>query len=271
MPTYLLTWNPLKWEWENFDECVQQIKQQGYCERRWSCGITKRIEVGDRVFLLKQAKEPRGVIASGWAASNVYEAPHWDVTRPHDVAYYIDVQFDTLLDSNDQEAMLSRDELNSRELSPMHWDSQSSGITIPDSVANVLELRWSNHLAQPLPMQEGFLAEEVASYQLVTEGAVQQITVNRYERSAQARSICIKHHGYDCVVCGFNFEQQYGELGREYIHVHHVKPLAEIGTAYTLNPVADLRPVCPNCHAMLHQQTPALSIDELRVVLNKSD
>lgn len=47
------------------------------------------------------------------------------------------------------------------------------------------------------------------------------------------------------------------------IHVHHLKPLGEVGEGYLLDPVADLRPVCPNCHAMLHRRKPALGIDEL--------
>ena len=55
----------------------------------------------------------------------------------------------------------------------------------------------------------------------------------------------------------------YGELGRDYIHVHHLKPLADIKDEYELDAVKDLRPVCPNCHSMLHRRTPALSIEEL--------
>ena len=31
-----------------------------------------------------------------------------------------------------------------------------------------------------------------------------------------------------------------------------------------MDPIKDLRPVCPNCHAMLHRAVPALSIDDIR-------
>jgi len=65
-------------------------------------------------------------------------------------------------------------------------------------------------------------------------------------------------------VCGFSFESAYGELGRDYIHVHHVLPLAEVNEEYEVDPIRDLRPVCPNCHAMLHRKSPALSVDELK-------
>lgn len=70
--------------------------------------------------------------------------------------------------------------------------------------------------------------------------------------------------GSACVVCDFDFQRTYGDIGEDFIHVHHLKPLAEIGQEYVLDPVADLRPVCPNCHAMLHRGTAVLEIDELK-------
>lgn len=103
------------------------------------------------------------------------------------------------------------------------------------------------------------------------EGAKKQIRVNAYERNPKARAACVKHHGYDCAVCGFNFESRYGALGREFIHVHHLKPLALTDRDYRLDAVADLRHVCPNCHAMLHRSTAVLSIEELRTKLSAAD
>lgn len=111
--------------------------------------------------------------------------------------------------------------------------------------------------AQPLHLDQRleFLAalpNETPSGHTYMEGAVTQVTVNAYERNARARAACIAHWGLDCVVCGFNFAETYGPAGRGYIHVHHLRPLASIGAAYVLDPVADLRPVCPNCHAVMH-------------------
>lgn len=109
--------------------------------------------------------------------------------------------------------------------------------------------------------------DELEPGQKYAEGAKKQIRVNAYERNAKARTACLRHHGYDCVVCGFNFEARYGALGREFIHVHHLKPLALTDGEYKLDAVADLRPVCPNCHAMLHHGATVLSIEELRTRL----
>lgn len=96
------------------------------------------------------------------------------------------------------------------------------------------------------------------------EGAKKHITVNAYERDPKARRACLKRHGYSCAVCNMNFEVVYGDIGKQFIHVHHKKPLAGRRTDYTVKPTIDLVPVCPNCHAMLHTSNPPLGIEELK-------
>ncbi|MET3233120.1 UNVERIFIED_ORG: 5-methylcytosine-specific restriction protein A [Burkholderia sp. 1263] len=109
--------------------------------------------------------------------------------------------------------------------------------------------------------------DEVIASKSYFEGAVSQGLVNRYERDADARSAAIAHYGCKCCVCGFNFEKKYGKLGHGFVHVHHVVDLASIGAEYVVDPVKDLRPVCPNCHAMLHTEKPAMQIDQLRELI----
>ncbi len=111
--------------------------------------------------------------------------------------------------------------------------------------------------------------DEVNNPDTVTEGAKQTVIVNKFERNPTARLKCIDKWGVVCTVCGFNFEKTYGDRGAGYIHVHHLKPLSEIGEAYQLDPIEDLRPVCPNCHAMLHRTVPAMSIDALKKLLRE--
>lgn len=107
------------------------------------------------------------------------------------------------------------------------------------------------------------LPEELDAREALKEGAAVTVSINQFERNAEARRQCIAHHGCKCVVCGFDFEQAYGALGRGYIHVHHLVPLAELRREYVVNPKSDLVPICPNCHAMIHSTRPALTVDEL--------
>lgn len=113
------------------------------------------------------------------------------------------------------------------------------------------------------------LAEEVDFSQPFIEGARYQVTVNAYERDPRARQLCIAKHGTACVICGFSFGAVYGPVAEGFIHVHHLRPLSEIGGEYEVNPAEDLRPVCPNCHAVLHLPPSCRSIDEVRELLTK--
>ncbi|WP_253823207.1 HNH endonuclease [Vibrio jasicida] len=99
------------------------------------------------------------------------------------------------------------------------------------------------------------------------EGAVKQVTINAYERNLKARVACIAKHGAICQVCGLNFESKYGEIGKGFIHVHHKVDLAMISESYQVDPINDLVPVCPNCHAMLHTEKPAMEIETLKQIL----
>ena len=80
---------------------------------------------------------------------------------------------------------------------------------------------------------------------------------------------CIEHYGVNCIICGFNFEEIYGSVGKEFIHVHHLIELREINEQYEVDPIEDLRPVCPNCHAILHKRKPAYSIKEMKSIIRK--
>lgn len=113
------------------------------------------------------------------------------------------------------------------------------------------------------------LPEEVESQLRYSEGTSTRVVVNAYERSAEARAECIRHYGAKCVVCAFDFRVAYGEIGAGVIHVHHLIPLADIKRAYKVDPVKDLRPVCPNCHAIIHIARPALTIERLKSILRR--
>ena len=102
------------------------------------------------------------------------------------------------------------------------------------------------------------------------EGAVFERLVNGYERNPLARQQCIKKYGTNCYVCGFSFGGIYGATMDGFIHVHHLRQLSGVGKKYKVDPIADLRPVCPNCHAVIHHRVKhPFSIQEVQALLRR--
>ena len=99
------------------------------------------------------------------------------------------------------------------------------------------------------------------------EGGRLSVEVNKYERDPRLRQICLKALGAICKICGFDFEEVYGEVGKNFCHVHHLQPLAAMEASHVVDPLTDLLPVCPNCHAMLHARVPVYEPDELREIV----
>lgn len=87
----------------------------------------------------------------------------------------------------------------------------------------------------------------------------------KYERNFKLRQKAIEIHGLQCKVCGFDFQKRYGDLGRNFIEVHHTRPMYQVGKEIKVNPETDLVPLCANCHRMVHRkkQQP-LKIEELK-------
>ncbi len=129
-------------------------------------------------------------------------------------------------------------------------------------------ITYARNLLEQAPPQ--FVApDELNSDFPLMEGATSKIIVNAYERNSEARTRCIEAHGTSCGACGMDFGAVYGPEIGGYIHVHHLRPLSEIGTAYVVDPVRDLRPVCPNCHAVIHHGGSLRSIDDVKRLLAK--
>jgi 5-methylcytosine-specific restriction protein A len=262
MATYLLNWNPNRFDWFDLEEDIAELTELGWVESRWSCGVTKNIQPGDRFFLMRLGQTPKGIVGSGWIISAPFEAPHWDDSLAELGRYtrFVDIIFDSLLNA-DSEQILELDFLkNDPVLSQMNWLSQASGVRIPEHVTEELQNKWSDFLTvSTLP--DSLQSPESPMY---LEGAVREVHLTLFERNAIARRECLEHYGHACVICGFDFGTFYGPIAAGFIHVHHVLPLSEIVMEYEVDPIKDLRPVCPNCHAVIHRRKPAYSIEEVR-------
>lgn len=149
LATYLLIWNPDRWSWEEAEilDDIARFEAIGSLEDfSWSLGTNyRKIEQGDRVFLMRLGSEPRGIFASGGVASQPYRNKSWDDDKAGQ-AWYVDVNLDTLLNPYDTGAILPRDELETIS-TEQRWSPPASGEKIGAKAAAGLEAVWRRYHA----------------------------------------------------------------------------------------------------------------------------
>ena len=294
MTAIILVWNPDEWNAWTYPAVLDEVAETGWYLASWEVGgvdaggfgVGGRAEFaasGTEAWLVLQGRHGRGLIGHGVIVSErpaprlpepdapapeapELEAPAPDspapdagITGPAGTRLYVRVAFDALLPAGDQipPGVLKE------AIPDIDWDAlHGSGLAVEPSVEPVLRGLWDEFgprpgadPTQPLPGT-------------VPAAAVSRVEVNRYEHSPDARRACIAHHGTSCAVCGFSFEIAYGEIGKDFIPVHHLVPMSQLGSHYELDPVTDLVPLCANCHAMAHHgvSTPR-TVAELRRIM----
>lgn len=142
MAAYLVTWNPARWPWRDLETYVRTVREQGFIDDTWNVG-SRQIVPGDRIFLMRLGLAPRGIMGAGTATSAVRLGPHWDETkRGRRLAGYVELRWEALRDP-DQDPILPRAMLKDR-FPGMLWDTQMSGIRIPDGIAADVEDAWQD-------------------------------------------------------------------------------------------------------------------------------
>lgn len=145
MKSWLFTWNPRKWAWDSpkygYKEMIRDVEAVGVSYCKWSCGIAKSIQPGDRIFIMRIGKEPQGIMASGKVLTPVFQDTNWDEpkvkqVRPVNRVY---IEIDKIVDP--EKTILPADELISK-FKDMDWFPQNSGISIPDDIAKAVEDIW---------------------------------------------------------------------------------------------------------------------------------
>ena len=158
---------------------------------------------------------------------------------------------------------------------PITWrtfDFKMTKIPIPDNVNEcesiLVELvRYSFELIFSLLTITDISEEEFLQKAVQTEGTIQEIKSIRYERIPINRKLCLYKKGYTCAVCGMNFQDVYGDIGKGFIEVHHTTPVSKMGEGYNLDIERDLVPLCSNCHSMTHRRNPPYSVEELKEII----
>jgi 5-methylcytosine-specific restriction protein A len=93
----------------------------------------------------------------------------------------------------------------------------------------------------------------------------------RVERNRKLSKAAKKVHGYTCQGCDFNFEEKYGEIGKDYIEAHHLVPISLFkGQVVKLDPKLDFAVLCSNCHRMIHRTENPNNISAFRQNIKKN-
>ncbi|MDP3298031.1 MAG: HNH endonuclease [Thermodesulfovibrionia bacterium] len=260
MPAILLTWNPDRFSWDDLRKNANQVAKTKKLETRWSCGNSKNIPIGTRFFMVRLGVEPKGIIGSGYTLSKPFKDKHWE--RDNDIALYVRIVFHMLKEN----PSVSLRELQ-RKLPKVKWNPQASGVSIKDQNAiKWLEDIWEQRTQEEkstIPIHEN--TENID----FKEGKRIKYEATRIERKVQAKKICISHYGSSCAVCGVTLSEFYGPIATGLIHVHHLNPISESDSERSVDPITELRPVCPNCHAVIHLKTPPYRIDELQQYISE--
>lgn len=149
---WLITWNPAKWQWPG--DMLPKISRRSMSgeiiagDQSWSVSNTKRVQLGDKVYLMRQGRNQPGLVASGIAYGSPYPGDHWNESG--DSTNYIDIAWTAIIDP-DTHPPLPRDELKTGITDHVNWSTQRSGISIDNAhpeAAHELEKKWEAHLHQ---------------------------------------------------------------------------------------------------------------------------
>jgi len=116
--------------------------------------------------------------------------------------------------------------------------------------------------------------------EMVSEGKATRKETIVKKRSQRLRAAAIEHYKRDdgkiyCEVCGFSFEEHYGEIGKNFIEIHHENPVYQYSDdgfeSYISDAITKVKPLCANCHRMIHHNSSKhpLTVNELKDLLVK--
>lgn len=249
MNFWILPWNK---EVFNLPQCLEDF---GFVEWRQR----NKLAVGDIVFLycshpLRQIKYIMRVskidIPFEDSVNDKYLFGYGYDLKPTD--FY--ARFESIAETSDDNSKLTLESLRKLGLN----SNFQGGIKVPNDILQYL--------------LDCFIVVFDDLSQTFSEGSTYKHSITSYKRNQQAREACLSYYGCTCQICGINFETLYGDVGKGFIHVHHIDFISSFdGVKHEINPCEELIPVCPNCHAMLHRKLNGkyLTPDELKSIVQK--
>jgi len=141
--TWLFTWNPESWPWESMADDRAKTHAGSTVTHRWAC-TNRSVKTGDKAYMKKVGKPPRGIMAVGNIVTETYEAPHWEEKSAAEgkIIWYVDIAFSRIQDPLSKDPYITQDDLKKIASDKQDWSPQSSGIEIKPRSAGVLETLW---------------------------------------------------------------------------------------------------------------------------------
>jgi predicted HNH restriction endonuclease len=269
---YLLTWQPKRFNLD-LQGIVKRFNRGKLGLSEWATGSTKTVRLGAPFFFLRQGLDRPGIIGWGRIYSPVRSQRHWDPVKARAGAKSneVDINFEFITMPDDLRAIPRSVLQSDRGTKAGKWDIQGSGTRLTAEVTSGVRALLRARRVR-VPSLDPKSDVPPVRVEVLSEAGVKQVLTTRHERNRKARMLCLKHYSCVCHGCGFDFGLYYGPDANGMIEVHHLRPISQAKESSRVDPIKDLRPLCPNCHRVVHlpgRDKEPLSIQTLRAMVRR--
>jgi len=112
----------------------------------------------------------------------------------------------------------------------------------------------------PIPPEE-----RASVHSTYAEGQRATKEVTFFTRNANLAEATKKHYDYTCQLCGYKPAVLFGDKMRSIgLDCHHLNPLSERSIPQNESTLADVTVLCANCHRLVHNHQPAMSLEQAK-------
>lgn len=155
-----------------------------------------------------------------------------------------------------------RSESDGRKVFRFRADPKLANVTATSGWGNEKRIVWQGDALGlkflPSEDEESNFAEGTRAYRMHRAHERDSRLTRRAKQKRLAETGALQ-----CEVCGFDFAEEFGDLGAGYIEAHHTTPVSQLAGARRTK-LSELALVCANCHRMLHRSNPLLDVPGMR-------
>ncbi len=135
--SFLFTWKPTEtYPHAEIRRLLDEFEANGSLLERWRCASHRMVREGDRAYVYKQGKPPRGIFAAG---TIVGPAEERRVARPNENRFVVPIEFEVFVDPAERFLVSNVDLL--QVSAPTPWNTQRSGVPLARGIEDLLNRR----------------------------------------------------------------------------------------------------------------------------------